>query len=129
MLASIATILADEEEEFQKWGVPPERLNKVQEVINFLTERIAALTQLVKPNTPPVSISSLYCDENGKQASHTMLMDIVRGFTRTVPMTRIVHMDWDIRPYLAALMIATFNYHGETLQIPALLNVHVMPKD
>ena len=44
MLATIATILADEEEECQKQGVPQERLDKAQEAINFLTERIAALT-------------------------------------------------------------------------------------
>ena len=69
MLATIATILANEEEEFQKQGVPPEHPNKAQKAINFLTERIAALTQLVKPDVPPVSISSLYHDKNGKQAS------------------------------------------------------------
>ena len=44
MLATIATILADKEEECQKQGVPQERLDKAQEAINFLTERIAALT-------------------------------------------------------------------------------------
>ena len=76
MLATIATILADEEEECQKQGVPPEHLNKAQEAINFLMERMAALMQLVKPDAPPVSVSSLYHDENGKQASRTMFMDV-----------------------------------------------------
>ena len=37
-------------------------------------------------------------------------------------MTKLIHMDSDIRPYLAALMIAALNYHGETLQIPNLLH-------
>ena len=76
MLATIATILANEEEECQKRGVPPEHLNKAQEAINFLMERMAALTQLVEPDAPPVSVSSLDCDKNGKQASRTMLMDV-----------------------------------------------------
>ena len=76
MLATIATILADEEEECQKQGVPPEHLNKAQEAINFPMERIAALTQLVKPDAPPVSVSSLYHDQNEKRASRTMLMDV-----------------------------------------------------
>ena len=129
MLATIATILADEEEECQKRGVPPERLNKAQEALNFLTERVAALTQLVEPDAPPVSISSLYRDENGKRASRTMLMDVARGFARRVPMTKLIHMDSDIRPYLAALMIAALNYHGEILRIPDSLNFQVMPKD
>ena len=129
MLATIATILADKEEECQKRGVPPEHLTKAQEAINFLTERMAALTQLVKPDVPPASISSLYCDKNGKQASSAMLMDIARGFARRVPMTKLIYMDSDIRPYLAALMIAVLNYHGEILWIPDLLNFQVMPKD
>ena len=76
MLATIATILADEEEECQKRGVPPEHLKQAQKAINFLTERMAALTQLVKPDAPPVSVSSLYRYENGKRASCTMLMDV-----------------------------------------------------
>ena len=129
MLTTIATILVNEEEECQKQGVPPERLNKAQEAINFLTERMAALTQLVKPEAPPVSISSLYRDENGKRTSRTMLMDVAQGFARRVPMTKLIQMDSDIRPYLAALMIATLNYHGEILRISDLLNFQVMPKD
>ena len=44
-------------------------------------------------------------------------------------MTKLIHMDSDIRPYLAALMIAALNYHGETLWIPDLLHFQVMPKD
>ena len=78
MLATIATILANKEEECQKWGVPPECLNKAQEAINFLTERMVALMQLVEPDTPPVNISTLYHDENGRRASCTMLMDVAQ---------------------------------------------------
>ena len=44
-------------------------------------------------------------------------------------MTKLIHMDSDIRPYLAALMIAALNYHGETLRIPDSLYFQVMPKD
>ena len=60
MLATIATILADQEKECQKWGVPLEHLDKAQESINLLTERIATLMQLIKPDDSPISISSLY---------------------------------------------------------------------
>ena len=129
MLATIATILADEEEECQKRGIPQERLDKAQEAINFLTERVAALTHLIDPEAPVVNISSLYRDENGRRASRMMLMDVARGFARRVPMTKLIHMDSDIRPYLAALMIAALNYHGETLRIPDSLHFQVMPKD
>ena len=44
-------------------------------------------------------------------------------------MTKFIHMDSDIRPYLAALMTATLNYYGEILQILDSLNFQVMPKD
>ena len=44
-------------------------------------------------------------------------------------MTKLIHMDSDIRPYLAALMIAALNYHREILRIPDSLNFQVMPKD
>ena len=128
MLATIATILADEEE-CQKQGVPPEHLNKAQEAIDFLMESMAALMQLVKPDAPPVSISYLYPDENRKRASRTMLMDVARSFARRVPMNKLIHMDSDIRPYLATLMIAAINYHREILRILDSLNFQVMPKD
>ena len=118
MLAAIATILVDEEEEFQKRGVPPECLDKAQEAINFLMERIAALMQLIEPDAPPISISSLYHDENGRQASQTMLVDVAQGFARRVLMMKLIHMDLDITPYLASLRIVALNYHGEMLQIP-----------
>ena len=77
MLATIVTILSDEEEECQKWRLPLEHRNKAQEASNFLMERIAALMQLVKPDMPPVNIASLYYNENRKQASCTMLMGVV----------------------------------------------------
>ena len=57
-----------------------------------------------------------------------ILMDVAQGFARRVPMIKLIHMDSDIRPYLAALMIATFNYHRKTLGIPHSLYFQIMPK-
>ena len=58
-----------------------------------------------------------------------MLMDVARSFARRVPITKLIQMDLDVRPYLAALMIAALNYHGEILRILDSLNFQVMPKD
>ena len=33
-------------------------------------------------------------------------------------MTKLIHLDSDIRPYLAALMVAALNYHKEELKVP-----------
>ena len=58
-----------------------------------------------------------------------MLMDVARGFARRVSMTKLIHMDSDIRPYLVALMTAALDHHGEILRILDSLNFQVMPKD
>ena len=34
------------------------------------------------------------------------LFDVARGFARRVPLTRLAEMDGEVRPYLAALMVA-----------------------
>ena len=68
-------------------------LNKVQEAINFMMERMVALIQIIEPDTSPDNISALYYDENGRRVSHTMLMDVARGFARSVPMIKLIHMD------------------------------------
>ena len=44
-----------------------------------------------------------------------MMWDIARGFAHRVPMTKLVHLDADIQPYLATLMIAALKHHKETL--------------
>ena len=52
-----------------------------------------------------------------------MLNDIARGLARRVPLTKLVQLDGDVRPYLAALMIATLNKAGDELVVPDTLRI------
>ena len=42
-------------------------------------------------------------------------------------MTKLVHLDANIQPYLIALMIATLKHRKETLKIPDSINYEVIP--
>ena len=56
-----------------------------------------------------------------------MMWDVTRGFAHRVPMTKLVHLDANIRPYLAALMITALKHHKETLKIPDSNNYEIVP--
>lgn len=47
-----------------------------------------------------------------------MLQDIARGLARRVPLTKLVSMDKDVRPYLASLMVSALHKAGDELVIP-----------
>jgi hypothetical protein len=47
-----------------------------------------------------------------------MLFDIARGLARRVPITKLVALDGDVRPYLASLMISAIHRAGDALVIP-----------
>ncbi len=52
-----------------------------------------------------------------------MMNDIARGLAHHVPLTKLVQLDGDIRPYLASLMIAALNKAGDELVIPDTLRI------
>ena len=52
-----------------------------------------------------------------------MLNDIARGLARRVPLTKLVQLDGDVCPYLAALMIAALNKAGDELVVPDTLRI------
>ena len=58
--------------------------------------------------------------EGGKRRgpSRTLLFDGARGLARRVPLTKLVELDGDVRPYLAALMVAALARAGKTLVVP-----------
>lgn len=47
-----------------------------------------------------------------------MLYDIARGLARRVPITKLVALDAEVRPYLASLMISAIHRAGDALVIP-----------
>jgi hypothetical protein len=52
-----------------------------------------------------------------------MLNDIARGLARRVPLTKLVELDGDVRPYLAALMIAALHKAGDALVVPDQMTI------
>ena len=51
--------------------------------------------------------------------ARTMLQDIARGLARRVPLTKLVTIDADVRPYLASLLVAAMHRAGDELVIPS----------
>ena len=49
--------------------------------------------------------------------SKTLLFDIARGLARRVLLAKLVQLDGDVHPYLAALMVAALVRAGETLVV------------
>ena len=56
-----------------------------------------------------------------------MMWAVARGFACRVPMTKLVHLDADIRPYLAAIMIDALKHPKETLKIPDSIIYKIIP--
>ena len=127
MLTAVMNLLAKEEERCESKEVPLAQLEEIHQAISFLTECLAALVKLSDPSAPGVSMTRLQQDINGNRAFRSMMWDVARGFACRVPMTKLVHLDADIQPYLAALMIATLKHHKETLKIPDSINYEIIP--
>lgn len=52
-----------------------------------------------------------------------MLQDIARGLARRVPLTKLVTLDGDVRPYLASLLVSAMHRAGDELVIPGDMRV------
>ena len=69
--------------------------------------------------------------EGGKRRgpSRTLLFDVTRGLACRVPLTKLVELDGDVRPYLAALMVAALARAGETLVVPEGTRISTMTRE
>ena len=69
--------------------------------------------------------------EGGKRRgpSRPLLFDVARGLARRVPLTKLVELDGDVRPYLAALMVAALARAGETLVVPEGTRISTMTRE
>ena len=61
--------------------------------------------------------------------SKTLLFDVARGLARRVPLTKLVELDGNIRPYLATLMVAALARAGETLVAPEGTRISMMTRE
>ena len=93
------------------------------EAICFLAERLATLQALVDPSTPTVNAAKVTPTGARRAPARLMLNDIARGLARRVPLTKLVQLDGDVRPYLASLMIAALHKAGDTLVIPDKMTI------
>ena len=51
------------------------------------------------------------------------------GLPCRVPLTKLVELDGDVRPYLATLMVATLVQVGETLVVPEGTRISTMTRE
>ena len=102
---------------------------KAAEAMCYLAERLAALTSLVDPSAPSVNNAFtpdvIPRGESGRRQgpSRTLLFDVARGLAHQVPLTKLVELDGDVRPYLAVLMVAALMRAHKTLTIPDTLKL------
>ena len=69
--------------------------------------------------------------KGGKQRgpSRTLLFDIAHGLARRILLTKLVELDGDICPYLAALMVATLARAFKTLVVPEGTSISTMTRE
>lgn len=115
MLAAVIGVLNASE---ASTVVPDESKTRVTEAIRYMAERLATLQVLVDPSAPAINAANLYPTGAKKGPARMMLNDIARGLARRVPLTKLVQLDGDVRPYLAALMIAALHRAGDELVVP-----------
>ena len=61
--------------------------------------------------------------------SRTLLFDVTRGLAHRVPLTKLVELDGDVHPYLAALMVAALAWVGKTLVVPEGTRISTMTRE
>ena len=53
----------------------------------------------------------------------TLLFDVARTLAKKMPLMKLVELDQDVRPYLAALMVAAMAKAGQVLHVLSHLQV------
>ena len=57
------------------------------------------------------------------------LYDVARTFSRRIPLSRLVQIEPDIRPYLASVLVAAMQEAKDTLTVPADVKLRVVSPD
>ena len=85
----------------------------------YLAEWLATIAALVDKSTPLAAalFDTIPRGEGAKQRGpgKTLLFDLACGPTHRVPLTKLVKLDGDVRPYLTALMVGALAQVGKTL--------------
>ena len=124
MLAAVMGILSKIEESS---AIAENDKKEVSEAIRYLAERVATVTSLADPSAPSINFiaDTIPRGEGGRRRgpSRTLLFNVAKGLARRVPLTKLVALDGDIRPYLASLMVAALHRAGDKLVVPSDLEV------
>ena len=131
MLLAISFAFGKAEELAESQG-DTQKLRDLGTTMEFLSSRIATLHNMMDPAAPSVHNLSLKYprdSEGRKGQARQLLWDVARGFARRVPLTKLVHLDADIRPYLTALLIAALYHHRETLILPEGMKYKFVPME
>lgn len=125
MLAAVMGILAVSEESPM---LPDSDKGEIREAISYLSERLATVSALVDSSTPTVNMADLL-PRGRRGPTRTMMFDVARGLARRVPLTKLVALDGDVRPYLAALMVAALHRAKDKLVVPHDLEIEKVTRE
>ena len=68
--------------------------------------------------------------EEGREGqARPFFFDLACGLVQRVPLTKLVELDGDIRPYLTTLMVAALAQVGETLVVPKGTRITMMTRE
>ena len=113
--------------------VAPKDKAQVAKVGDYLAKWLATTAVLVDKSTPIAAalFDAIPRGEGGKRRgpSRTLLFDVAHGLARRVPLTKLVDLNGDVRPYLAALMVATLAQAGENLVVPEGTRISTMTRE
>ena len=57
------------------------------------------------------------------------LFDVARQFSRKVPLSKLVVLEEDVRPYIACIIVDAVREAGDTLVVPADLWLKQIPRE
>ena len=98
-----------------------------------MAKRLAMIAALVDKSTPIVAalFDAIPQDKGGRRGGlgKTPLFNIACSLAQRVPLTKLVELVGTIRSYLAALIVATLEWVGETLVVPEGIQITMMTRE
>ena len=89
-------------------------------------ERLSAITALAEGKSAGIQLVPHGLDGRRKPA-RTLLFDVAWTLAKKIPLMKLVELDQDVRPYLAALMVAVMAKAGQVLHVPYRLSMCKVP--
>jgi hypothetical protein len=118
-LAGLAAVLRHSEEVHNKQGNTVAE-QAIANIAGETTDRVLAIAQL----HPGLSaFAAELAPRRRDQLATQRLFDVARGFSRRVPMSRLLEIEPEIRPYLATLVVRAIHRARGTLYVPEGLDV------